>query len=67
MYLDNAQYSATLLECGDCSYTTHYENQMYDHVKVHMAKTDQARMDFYLQVKLLLYSLPVFVTKCNKT
>jgi len=38
---DNASYSESLLECGDCSYTTHYENQMYDHVKVHMAKTDQ--------------------------
>jgi len=38
---DNAAYSESLLECGDCSYTTHYENQMFDHVKVHMAKTDQ--------------------------
>jgi len=38
---DNLDYSDTLLECGDCSYTTHYENQMFQHVKVHMAKTDQ--------------------------
>merc|ERR1712200_149494 len=35
------EYSASLLECGDCSFTTHYEDQMFLHVKEHMGKEDK--------------------------
>jgi len=34
-------YSVAPIECGDCPFTTHYESQMFSHVKVHMGKEDK--------------------------
>jgi len=39
--IEDVEYSQTLIECGDCSFTTHYENQMFAHVRMHMGKTDK--------------------------
>ena len=37
-------YSAAPIECGDCPFTTHYESQMFSHVKVHMGKEDKVNI-----------------------
>jgi len=34
-------YSAVPLQCGDCTFTTHYEGKMFLHVKEHMGKKDK--------------------------
>ena len=43
LLLEGDGYSATPIECGDCPFTTHFEGQMFSHVKVHMGKEDKVR------------------------
>ncbi|XP_023342625.1 zinc finger protein 639 [Eurytemora carolleeae] len=37
----DSDFSETPIECGDCSFTTHHENEMFTHVKEHMGKHDK--------------------------
>ena len=31
-------YDATPMNCGDCAFTTHYENELFEHLKAHLRK-----------------------------
>ena len=37
-------YSTNLMSCGDCDFETHYESELFTHLKVHMGKEDEVRL-----------------------
>ena len=32
------KYEATPMNCGDCNFKTHYENELFEHLKMHLRK-----------------------------
>jgi hypothetical protein len=39
-------YSPTPMSCGDCDFETHYESELFAHLKVHIGKQDEVAAFF---------------------
>jgi hypothetical protein len=37
-----------MMSCGDCDFETHYESELFLHLKIHMGKEDE--VCFFLQI-----------------
>ena len=61
-----SNYSDTPMNCGDCDFETHYENELFEHLKMHLrkdanlpAETEEEVNQFHLlpfQSKSILFS-----------
>jgi hypothetical protein len=42
-FLDGGEddYSPNMMSCGDCDFETHYESELFLHLKIHMGKEDE--------------------------
>ena len=47
-------YDPNPMSCGDCDFETHYENELFDHLKMHLRKEANLPDDTEEEVLLLI-------------
>ena len=57
------QYDPTPMSCGDCDFETHYENELFDHLKMHLRKEANLPDDDETEVSDFSFSTVQFIQK----
>ena len=57
------QYDPNPMSCGDCDFETHYENELFDHLKMHLRKEANLPDDDETEVSDLSFSTVQFIQK----
>ena len=55
-------YDPVPMNCGDCAFTTHYENELFEHLKAHLRKDANITVDNKEQRSDIIINLFIFIT-----
>ena len=52
-------YDPNPMNCGDCDFETHYENELFEHLKMHLRKEANIPDDTESEVILTIYCVSI--------